>query len=47
MQSFILWCLDTGDVFMSAIGTSGRQTVLRCEDSTTSEYVAVRFYGMI
>ena len=29
MQSFILWCLDTGNVFMSAIGISGRQTVLK------------------
>ena len=47
MQSFILWCLGTGDIFMSAIGTSGRQTVLRCGDSTTPEYVAVSFYGMI
>jgi len=42
MQSFILWCLGTGDVFMSAI-----VTVLRCGDSTTSEYVAVSFSGMI
>jgi len=32
---------------MSAIGTSGRQTVLRCGDSTTSEYVAVSLYGMM
>jgi len=47
MQSFILWCLGTGDVFMSAIGTSGRQTLLRCGDSTTSEYVDVSFCGMI
>jgi hypothetical protein len=47
MQSFILWCLGTGDVFMSATVTSGRQRVLRFGDSTTSEYVAVGFYGMI
>jgi len=42
-----MWCLGTGDVFMSAIITSGRQTVLRCGDSTTSEYVVVSFSGMI
>ena len=46
-HGFILWCLGIGDVFMSTINTIGRQKVLRCEDSSISECVVVRFYGMM